>query len=271
MVRATLSSVLRLVPAAALTWVAACSNGGGGAGSLSLSLSARSAPAPAATAPAGSGSASVVASGDSTVIALGSDTLILRSLAVVLKQIELKRLETSSCDSIPTNGDCEEFESGPVLATFPLGATNSAAAVTVNAPAGQYDKLEFEIHKTDTTSSSEAAFIAANPDFKDISIRATGTFSHAGSRSDFVFTSDLDASEELGFTPALTVVDGSPANLTIRLDVSTWFVNSGALIDPTSANVGGPNEGIVQNNIKNSIDAFEDDNRDGRDDHHEGS
>ena len=33
--------------------------------------------------------------------------------------------------------------------------------------------------------------------------------------------------------------------LTIRLDVSTWFVNSGALIDPTSANVGGPNEGIV--------------------------
>jgi hypothetical protein len=272
MVRATLSSVLRLAPAAALTWVAACSNGGGGAGSVSLSLSARSAPAPAAAAPIGSGSAaSVVAAGDSTVIALGNDTLILRSLAVVLKKIELKRLETSSCDSISTNGDCEEFEAGPVLATFPLGATNSVAAVSVNAPAGQYDKLEFEIHKTDTTSSSEAAFIAANPDFKDISIRVTGTFSHVGSRNDFVFTQDLDASEELAFSPPLSVVDGTPANLTVRLDVSTWFVNSGALIDPTTANVGGPNEGIVQNNIKNSVDAFEDDNRDGRDDHHEGS
>ncbi len=269
MVRARSYSVLRLFPAAALVWLAACSNGGGGAGSVSLSLSARPAPVAATT---GSGpTASVVTAGDSTVIALGNDTLILRSLAVVLEQIEMKRLDTPSCDSIPTNGDCEEFESGPVLATFPLGATNAAAAVSVSAPAGQYDKLEFQIHKTDSTSSKDAALIAANPDFKDISIRVTGTFSQSGTRSDFVFTSPLDASEEIGFNPPLTVVDGTPANLTIRLDVSTWFVNNGALIDPASANVGGPNEGIVQNNIKSSIDAFEDDNRDGRDDHHEGS
>jgi hypothetical protein len=48
-------------------------------------------------------------------------------------------------------------------------------------------------------------------------------------------------------------------------------VNGGALVDPSSANLGGPNAGIVKNNIKSSIDAFEDDNRDGRDDHHEGS
>ncbi|HET9708391.1 MAG TPA: hypothetical protein VFP39_08810 [Gemmatimonadales bacterium] len=268
MVRNASYSIRRFVATAALTWLAACSSGSGG-GSVSLSLSARSAPAAAALS--GSSAAVVVDAGDSTVVALGNDTLILRSLAVVLRKIELKRLDAASCDSNPTNGDCEEFESGPVLATFPLGAANTAAAVSVNAPAGQYDKLEFEIHKTDSTSSADASFLAANPNFKNISIRATGTFSHAGSRSDFVFTQDLDASEELAFSPPLTVVDGTPANLTIRLDVSTWFVNGSALIDPASANVGGANEGIVQNNIKNSIDAFEDDNRDGRDDHHEGS
>jgi hypothetical protein len=261
--------ILRLVPAAAFMWLAACSSGSG-AGSVSLSLSARSAPAAAALSGGGT-AAVVVAAGDSAVVALGNDTLILRSLAVVLRKIELKRLDAASCDSNPSNGDCEEFESGPVLATFPLGATNTVAAVTVSAPAGQYDKLEFEIHKTDSTSSADAGFLAANPNFKNISIRATGTFSHAGSRSDFVFTQDLDASEELAFSPPLTVVDGTPANLTIRLDVSTWFVNGSALLDPASANVGGANEGIVQNNIKNSIDAFEDDNRDGRDDQHEGS
>lgn len=270
MVRTTLNDLTRLLPAVAFAWLTACSNSSGGAGSVSLSLSARSAPAPAASAPVGGGPAAVVvAAGDSTVIALGTDTVIVRSLAVVLKQIELKRLDAASCDSNPSNGDCEEFEAGPVLATFPLGSTNSVAAVTVSAPAGQYDKLEFEIHKTDSTE--DRAFVAANPDFKQISIRVTGTFSHAGSRSDFVFTSDLDASEELAFNPPLSVVDGTPANLTIRLDVSTWFVNGGALIDPASANVGGPNESIVQNNIKSSVDAFEDDNRDGRDDHHEGS
>jgi hypothetical protein len=269
MVRIASYSVVRLVPAAALALLAACSSGSG-AGSVSLSLSARS--APAAGPLSGSGTPAVVlAAGDSTVVTLGNDTLILRSLAVVLRKIELKRLDAASCDSNPANGDCEEFESGPVLATFPLGSSNTAAAVSVNAPAGQYDKLEFEIHKTDSTSSADASFLAANPGFKNISIRATGTFSHAGSRSDFVFTQDLDASEELAFSPPLAVVDGTPANLTIRLDVSTWFVNGGALIDPASANVGGANAGVVQNNIKSSIDAFEDDNRDGRDDHHEGS
>lgn len=259
MVRARLYSILRLVPAAALTWLAACSNGGGGAGSLSLSLSARSAPV-ASVASTGSGPApAVVAAGDSTVIALGNDTLILRSVAAVLEQVELKRLESASCDSIPTNGDCEEFESGPVLATFPLGSTNSVAAVTVNAPAGQYDKLEFQIHKTDSTSSKDAAFIAANPDFKDISIRVTGTFNH----TPFVFTSDLDASEEIALSPPLDVTAGSAANLTIRMDVSGWFVSNGALVDPTSANKGGQNEGIVKNNIEQSVAAFEDDNHDG--------
>lgn len=259
-----LASVMRCATALALIGTAACSNGGSGSGSVSLSLSARRTPGAVSAA-------SVVTAGDSTVIALGNDTLILRSLGVVLRKVEMKRLEASVCDTVVGNGDCEEFESGPVLATFPLGTTNTTAAVTVNAPAGQYDKLEFEIHKTDTTSSEEAPFIAANPNFKDISIRVTGTFSQSGTRKEFVYTTDLDASEELAFNPPLTVVDGTPANLTIRLDISTWFVNGTTLVDPSSANLGGLNEGLVKNNIMNSINAFEDDNRDGRDDHHEGS
>lgn len=262
----------RIAAAIALMGAAACSNTGAG-GNVSLSLSARKAPG-AVPAPSVTGSlaaAAVVAAGDTTVIALGNDTIILRSVDVVLQKIEMKRLETASCDSVSGNGDCEEFEAGPVLASFPLGATNTVAAVTVDAPAGQYDKLEFEIHKTDTTSSREAAFIAANPNFKAISIRVTGTYSQGGTRSDFIYTTDLDASEEMAFSPPLDVTAGAGANLTIRMDVSTWFVNGGALVDPASANKGQPNEGIVKNNIEQSVDAFEDDNHDGHDDHHEGS
>jgi hypothetical protein len=262
----------RIAAAIALVGAAACSNTGAG-GNVSLSLSARKAPGavPAPSVTGGLAAAAVVAAGDTTVIALGNDTIILRSVDVVLRKIEMKRLETASCDSVSGNGDCEEFEAGPVLASFPLGATNTAAAVTVDAPAGQYDKLEFEIHKTDTTSSKEAAFIAANPNFKAISIRVTGTYSKGGTRSDFVFTTDLDASEEMAFSPPLDVTAGAGANLTIRMDVSTWFVNGGALVDPSSADKGQPNEGVVKNNIEQSVDAFEDDNHDGHDDHHEGS
>lgn len=253
-----------IVAVVALIGAAACSDSSAG-GNVSLSLSARRAAA-AVPAPGVTGnlaSPAVVTAGDTTAITLGTDTVILRSVDVVLRKIELKRVEAASCDSIPGNGDCEEFEAGPVLASFPLGSTNTVAAVSVVAPAGQYNELEFEIHRTDTTSSQEAAFIAANPDFKNISIRVTGTFSHAGARSDFVYTSDLDASEEMAFAQPLDVTAGTAANLTIRLDVSTWFVSNGALIDPASANKGGQNEGIVKDNIKQSIEAFEDDNHDG--------
>src|SRR5512143_5728 len=246
--------------AIALVGAAACSDSSAG-GTVSLSLSARAA-AGAAAAPAVTGNLAapaVLAAGDTTIITLGSDTIVLRSVDVVLRKIELKRVEAASCDSIADNGDCEEFESGPVLASFPLGTTNTVAAVTVAAPAGQYDKLEFEIHRTDTTSSQEAAFIAANPDFKNITIRVTGTFNH----TEFVYTSDLDASQEMALAAPLDVTAGTSANLTIRMDVSTWFVSNGALVDPASAIKGGQNEGIVKENIKQSIEAFEDDNHDG--------
>jgi hypothetical protein len=261
--------LMRPVAALALAAAVACSDSNGH-GNVSLSLSAQKPLAPplAASLAGSAGVPSVVTVGDSTVIVLGNDSVILRSLDVVLGKIEMKRLETSACDNVQGNGDCEEFEAGPVLASFPLGATNTAAAVSVNAPAGQYDKLEFEIHKTDPTR--DAAFITANPGFSGISIRVTGTYSQAGTRSDFTYTSDLDASEEVAFAQPLSVTDGVAANLTIRLDVSTWFVNGASLVDPSSANVGGPNESVVQNNIKNSIDAFEDDNHDGHDDHSEG-
>ena len=52
----------------------------------------------------------------------------------------------------------------------------------------------------------------------------------------------------------------------------SWFRDgSGALVEPTSANKGGLNEGLVKENIKNSIDAFEDEDEDGDDSDEDGS
>jgi len=257
-------------PGLLLLGVIACADSGS-TGKMSLSLSSRTAPGPPAVA-ASSGSlasAAVLAVGDSTVVASGNDTLIIRSMQVVLKKVELKRVEASSCDAVQGNGDCEEFETGPALATFPLGADNAALVAIVNAPAGQYDELEFEIHKTDPTSSEDGAFLSANPGFDGISIKVTGTFSQSGTRSDFTFTSDLDASQELFLNPPFDPAVNS--NVTLRLDVAAWFVSGATLLDPSTANTGGPNEGIVKDNIKGSIEAFRDDNHDGRDDDHEGS
>ena len=251
--------LLALVPAFVF---AACSNGTTGA--VSFSLTSRSAGAPAASpAFATAPSPTVAAAGDSTVIALGNDTVIVRSVELVLRQVELKRSDVTACDAVMDNGDCEEFETGATLVSLPLGSSAIATEVTVAAPPGTYNALEFEIHKP--SSSEDAAFIAAHPDFATISIKVTGTYSQAGTRSDFTFTSDVDQSQESSLVPPVTVQEGQSLNVTLRVDISGWYLNDTktALVDPASANKGGPNESIVSNNIQNSFEAFEDDNRDG--------
>jgi hypothetical protein len=49
--------------------------------------------------------------------------------------------------------------------------------------------------------------------------------------------------------------------------VDSWFRRGdGSLVDPATANKGGANEDLVEENIERSIEGFEDDDRDGRDD-----
>jgi len=228
--------------------------------------------------------ASVVLSGDSTTIANDSDTVIVRSVELVVRRIELKPVETAACDTVgdeehsdtgtahDSAGDdgqaerdhngCEEIKAGPVLVSLPLGDTAVSALVNVSAPAGQYDKLEFKIHAPRLPRDS--AFIAANPGFDTTSIQVTGTFSHKGTRTDFTFTSRLEAEQEIHISPPLAVDTSKTASVTLRFDISGWFAGDGGtgLVDP-----GNPaNSQLIEQNIRQSINAFEDDDHDGHDD-----
>jgi hypothetical protein len=84
----------------------------------------------------------------------------------------------------------------------------------------------------------------------------------------FEFTQDLDEEQEVELSPPLVVEEGAqPTNVTVAIDVVTWFVApDGSLIDPRTAEDGGPNEGLVEENIRNSIEGFEDEDEDGEDD-----
>ena len=239
-------------------------------GRLSLALTSRPANPPAASSALQSFQAPTVSTaGDSTLITMGNDTIVVRSIELVLREIELKRVEVVACDSVSGNDDCEEFEVGPVLVSVPLGSVATEAMVAILAPPGLYNRLEFEIHKPE--SSDDAAFIAAHPDFNGVSIRVTGTYSQAGTRSDFVYTSDMGAEQEVFIDPPLTVSDGVATNVTLRVDIATWFVDEAgtALVNPASANKGQPNESVVKDHIQASLDAFHDDDRDGHDDDNE--
>lgn len=242
------------VTAACALAVAACSdsNGTGPDGRSQVSLSLATEPA---TAPG--------LSLDQTVT-IGENTLVLTSAQLVLKEIEFERAESSAncADDLPdAEDDCEELEVGPVLVDLPLGA-GVAQEFMVAVDTGHYDELELVIHKPeDGGDAADQAFLAAHPDFAGVSIRVTGTFNG----TPFTYETDLDVEQEHDLVPPLVVAESGTANVTLMVDVSTWFLNEAktALVDPATANVGGENEGIVKENIKQSVEAFEDDDSDG--------
>ena len=255
--------LVKLLGPATLFALAACSNSTMGTVSFSLTGRQPAAPVPSAALSGAAAAPVVTATGDSTLIVLGNDSVIVRSAQIVLRKVELKRSDVASCDAIAGNDDCEEFETGATLVSLPLGSAVIAQQVSVAVPPGTFSALEFEIHKP--SSSDDAAFIAANPDFATISIRVMGTYSQAGTRSQFTFTSDVNQSQESVLPSGVTVKEGQTLNVTLRADLSGWFLNGAktALVDPASANPGQPNESVVANNIQNSFKAFEDDNHDG--------
>jgi len=246
---------------AALALTAACQQATAPAttGQVKMAFTAR--PAPSATGTAAA--TSFLAMGADTVLS-ASDTLVIDSVQIVLRKIELKRVDGSACDTVMStegeNDGCEEVEAGPVLVNLPLGDT-AAQMFSVGIPVGTYDKIEFQVHAP-TGDSRDQTFLAANPQFTGTSIRVVGRFNGNA----FVYTSGLTAEQELELSPPLTVSDTGATSLTIRADVGKWFLNGTALVDPSTALAGGANESLVRNNIQASFKGLHDGNDDGLDD-----
>ena len=225
----------------------------GGSGQISFNV---------ATQAMGSVAAGPAAVAD-TLVDGGGNELVLTRIELVLRDIEFKRQNHDDCDSLTADDDgCEEFEAGPILVNLPIGA-GAAHELSIAVDSGTFDELELKVHKPeDDGDARDAAFLAAHPDFKDVSIRVTGTFNGAA----FTFVSDLNADQELALSPPLTVSTQSDVAVTLMVDVSRWFLSGAQLIDPALALKGGSLENLVKNNIEASFDAFNDDDGDGHDD-----
>ena len=199
----------------------------------------------------------------SDTVAASGDTIVITKAEIVLREIELKRAEYESCDSDMSNDDCEEFEAGPVLLDMPLNG-DVEQLVSIEVPVGTYDELEFEIHKVSSDDPQDQDFRNRYAYMAGKSIRVEGTYNGAA----FVYETDLDVEQETELATPIEVIDASTAtNVTVMIDLSRWFVDgSGNLVDPGTANKGGANESLVKENIKQSMEAFEDENHDGHDD-----
>ncbi len=141
-------------------------------------------------------------------------------------------------------------------------AGRSGGAIDVEP--GTYDEIEFDIHKVSNDDPEDADFRAAHPDFIGVTIRVQGTYNG----TPFTYTTDLNEEQEFEIAPPLVIDENTGSvNLTIRFDLSQWFRDGqGGLLDPATGNKGGDNESLINENIKQSLEAFEDEDRDGEDD-----
>jgi hypothetical protein len=247
--------------AAGLLAVAACSDSGSGPTTepqLSLSIATR----PAAAVSAKGAALATVAAPETYTDDAGS-ILIFDRVQLVVREIEMENEAVeNACEIATGDDDCAEIEIGPLLVDLPLGTSGATRTLSATVPAGTYDEVEFEIHKPE--SSDDAAFLAANPGFEGVSIRAEGSYNG----TPFVYLSRLNVEMEFDLEPPLVVGETGAAELTLLADLGTWFRGTdGNFVSPESANVGGDNEGVVNENVKSSLETFEDEDHDGSDDH----
>lgn len=243
--------IVRLALALPLIGAAACDATGTDRIPVSISFSGQSPTA------ASSATAANVTVGDA------GNTLVITKAQIILREVELKRTSSTQCmdDSSSvdsSNDDCEELSIGPFLVDIPL-VDNTVTSITATVPPDTYREIEFEIHKLGDDTPAERALAAEHPEFDVNSVRVEGTFNG----TPFVFFSDVNAELELEFAVPVVITEETQ-NVTIQFDLRSWFRNGSTVINPVTANKGGANESLVRENIKTSILAFGDDDRDGR-------
>lgn len=129
---------------------------------------------------------------------------------------------------------------------------------TIQVPFGSYKKSTVKI---DDLDAEDGTVYTQNPDLQDRSILILGVFNG----NPFTFVSDLDKDQEKEFQPPLVLTENSSStNVVLSVNLAGWFVDENSNpLDPSLID----NKSKIENNIKDSIDVYEDEDDDGeRDD-----
>lgn len=198
----------------------------------------------------------------------GGNTIVITKAQIVVARLELER-SGASCASTSAAGDddadeheCAELTRAPAIVDLPVDA-NIATPLQLSIPAGTYKALEAKIRpvrSSEDHGNGSSAFLAAHPEFAGVTVRVEGTYNGKA----FVYTGAPRVEFETEFNPPL-VVDAAPVNLTVHVDLATWFRNAtGALIDPASTN--SLDMQTILQNIRRSFHAYHDDDKNDHDD-----
>lgn len=187
---------------------------------------------------------------------LQSSHVTITEAKMLIREVEFE----SDLEDDGIADDSLEFETGPFVVELNLNGALNTIAVK-NVPAGSYDEIEFEVHKPEDNETPP------DPDFKigtsgdeRFSVIIRGTYNG----QEFLYRSNENMEQEIELASPLLIDEQTESiNVTMSVDLSQWFVSeTGSDLDPTDENVRDQ----IDESIKRSFEAFQDDDEDGEDD-----
>src|SRR4051812_43999879 len=198
------------------------------------------------------------------IIGVGTDTLRIDSVRVVLAQVTLAstgdQCGVTGHDDAADSG-CANISTGPAIVKLPL-TSGTLSLFDIPIPQGTYKRLAVRIHKPNSTETGPnvVAFLAAHPEWLNKSAMVDGTFNGVA----FHWSHDPPLQLTHDFSPPL-VINADGSNFTLKIDVASWFkATSGALINP-----GAPTNALypqIASNVAKSFKLIKDDKKSGHDD-----
>jgi hypothetical protein len=153
--------------------------------------------------------------------------------------------------------DADEVKVGPFLVdlTGDKLTTGISQVFDSDVPAGTYREIKIVIAPVDAASAGAVAGLA---DMNGQSVIVDGTFN--GKAFSFQSTIHVKQKQESSITVAS---GGSSSNVTLAIDEKTWFTaQDGSALDPSAA----ASKSQIEDNIRRSVKAFCDHDRNGEDD-----
>jgi hypothetical protein len=196
---------------------------------------------------------------DGVAFADGHHVLSLQSVSLVVGGVTLREEGVAVCPAAPLAAvGCHVLERGLVLLEAPLdGSVRSLVAALVR-PA-RYGALGLRLHAPNRADAMDSTFLALHEGFEGTSLRVEGLWDG----EPFTFERTLDEERWVELRP-MVVESGRTANVTLRLDPSSWFRSEdGRLVDPRIVALDPVAAAGVDSRIRTSIAAFEDDDVDG--------
>src|SRR5687768_6243265 len=114
---------------------------------VSISFSTK---APAAPAIVGGPSANF-----NITMSNGGNTLVITKAQLVLRELELKLSESSTCATGTVEDSCEEIQLGPMLIDLPVTDV-VMSPISTTVPTGTYREIEFDIRRPGTDPADVA-------------------------------------------------------------------------------------------------------------------